>query len=854
MVMNMLRSSFRRPSDGAFQRLEENNPSDEKKVLFLSVEGANTERHYFECLKILMGKSGDFTFHIEVLKREGSEGYSAPKYVIELLEEYMDVRDHGPLSEDWMRRIEAEYSPKTLKQLLEKNHGSELTPEEKCICEGLLDEGLDLIYRRYLSKMGSRKGDIYVAVIDRESSNNRREALLRYIQNCGNKEYKLYYDDFLNTKEIKINDQTLITNNYEEKNGNLVSSIYGNNHITTFDYDDFDRLTVLTKMDDAYNYKYDNHGNLGAVISNNSNIRYRYDLSKRLVDYRTNNFSIRYTYGKNDNVSRKEYRLWEMNYSLENTFNRDDQLVKTVYPYIGEINYNYDYLGRLQNQNINNLINTDYEYVTNGKRTSLLIESLKTNDDKYTYKYDKLSNITHIYLNDELINKYYYDEYNQLVGEKNYLTNERIKYIYDDSGNILTKRAIELTTHNFIKEDVYEYNNKNNWEDQLTKFNNDNIIYDEIGNPTTIGQNTLTWINGRQLNSYSNNNQNITYKYNESGIRTSKIIDGITTNYHLEDTDIIYEVRDNQIINYLYDINGVAGMQVNNDRYYFIKNIQNDIIGIVDEENQLVGRYTYDSWGQITSIEAINNSNIVNINPFRYRGYYYDIETNLYYLNSRYYNPVWGRFLNVDKLVGANQDLMSYNLYAYVSNSPITKIDFNGDFAIFLPLIKPATKVFIVGATAVAGWLATPQGRTTTSNVAQEVARPIRDVRAFTASQLSGTRSLDTPQSKVSRPPTSQHLHHIVAQTDMRAQGSRDILHHVGLTGGVNNPLNLVSLDASFHSGMHTNEYHRRVNTKLSIAYAWADGCSVTQLKNVKFVLLYLSADLQMKNALYMQK
>ena len=69
------------------------------------------------------------------------------------------------------------------------------------------------------------------------------------------------------------------------------------------------------------------------------------------------------------------------------------------------------------------------------------------------------------------------------------------------------------------------------------------------------------------------------------------------------------------------------------------------------------------------------------MNPFRYRGYYLDNETGFYYLNSRYYNPLWGRFLNADGYLNANGDLIGYNMFAYCSNNPIMNIDPNGEWS-----------------------------------------------------------------------------------------------------------------------------------------------------------------------------
>ena len=141
------------------------------------------------------------------------------------------------------------------------------------------------------------------------------------------------------------------------------------------------------------------------------------------------------------------------------------------------------------------------------------------------------------------------------------------------------------------------------------------------------------------------------------------------------------------MIYYIRDISGLTGFKYNDNIYYYVKNLQNDIIGILDSNYQEIVKYKYDSWGNILSIldnngnDISNNpTHIANINPYRYRSYYYDKETDLYYLNSRYYNPKWGRFLNADGIIGANEDIISNNLYSYCSNDIINNIDTNGLF------------------------------------------------------------------------------------------------------------------------------------------------------------------------------
>ncbi len=500
-----------------------------------------------------------------------------------------------------------------------------------------------------------------------------------------NKAYNFLYDDFLNINKVMIGDNiTLITNNYEENNGNLLSSTYGNNQQITYSYDNFDRIKTLNKMDDTYNYKYDNNGNIAKILSNNYNEKFNYDISNRIYEYIYNNLKINYTYDSNNNVTSKRYKLDDIVHNIQNKFNSDEYLTKIILDN-KEIDYKYDSLGRIINRNIANSYNTKYNYLSNGNRTTDIIKSIEEDNDKYEYTYDNLYNITDIYYNNNLIKHYDYDLYNELIKEYNYDTNKVIEYEYDNSGNILKVNTTDINSNEVLETSNYEYTNAN-WSDQLTKYNNEVITYDEIGNPTTIGNKTLTWINGRNLETYKDPNKNldIKYKYDVDGIRVNKIVNGKETKYYLEDDDIIYEQRGNNTIYYLHDLTGLLGLEYNGNTYYYVKNIQDDIIGILNSNYERVVTYEYDSWGKIQSIkdsqenEITDENNIGLINPFRYRGYYYDSETELYYLNSRYYSPKWKRFINADEILGANKDLLSYNLYIYCSNNPITLIDQSG--------------------------------------------------------------------------------------------------------------------------------------------------------------------------------
>lgn len=551
--------------------------------------------------------------------------------------------------------------------------------------------------KKQLSKI--QLGDM-VVFYDYNNSNLLNKIII------GSKEYNFFYDSFLNLKKIMLgNSIVFIDNEYEEKNGNLLSQTYGNNQKISYEYDDFSRIKVTHKMDDNYCYKYDNNGNLSKIVSDNHIEKYTFDIADRVNTYQNDNLKVRYTYDSHNNVIQKQYNLNKVHdliitsihvkNIIKNNFD-DNDFLTSIELDNNKINYQYDNLGRILNKNINNQYTITYNYISNGNRTTELLKNIKNGNDDFSYSYDKLNNITHIYFNNELIKYYEYDLYNELIKEENYDTSKKVKYAYDNFGNLLSKTVTYINDTD-TNETVHTYQYQNfDWPDQLTKFDDKEIVYDQIGNPIKIGNDiSMTWINGKSLNSYIDCDKNLTirYEYNRDGVRTKKIINGIETDYYLENNNVVYEKRGDFLFHYLYDLTGIAGVEYNGNVYYYIKNIQNDIIGILNSNYERIVNYEYDSWGKVLSIkdqdgnDIVDNSHIGIVNPFRYREYYYDTETELYYLNNRYYTPEWGRFLNADGTIGANRDLISYNLYAYVSNNPIMHSDPTGQ-GIFSALSK----------------------------------------------------------------------------------------------------------------------------------------------------------------------
>jgi len=124
-------------------------------------------------------------------------------------------------------------------------------------------------------------------------------------------------------------------------------------------------------------------------------------------------------------------------------------------------------------------------------------------------------------------------------------------------------------------------------------------------------------------------------------------------------------------------------MRLNSAEYYYSYNAQGDVIGLFDSTGTQVVSYSYDTWGKLVNISGSLASTVGVKNHYRYRGYRYDTETGLYYLQSRYYNPEWGRFINADdvSMLDNSGELLSNNLFAYCGNNPVNNVDPDGHFA-----------------------------------------------------------------------------------------------------------------------------------------------------------------------------
>ena len=129
-----------------------------------------------------------------------------------------------------------------------------------------------------------------------------------------------------------------------------------------------------------------------------------------------------------------------------------------------------------------------------------------------------------------------------------------------------------------------------------------------------------------------------------------------------------------------------SGVKYNGNTYIYRKDIQGNICAILDSNGSIIVQYKYDAWGNHAVLDAngadiTEATHIGNINPFRYRGYYYDTETGLYYLKSRYYDPETGRFISIDDISYLDPETINgLNLYSYCGNNPVMNVDPEGMF------------------------------------------------------------------------------------------------------------------------------------------------------------------------------
>ena len=494
----------------------------------------------------------------------------------------------------------------------------------------------------------------------------------------------------------------------------------------------------------AYSWNYTPSGSLLSHTDsvNNRKYLYDYDSTGRLIRSEINNKQtganlgyIEQGYDKRNNVNKivfslggktrdQRYYYTEVNQSANSEKYAKDNLPTMFWLYSTRYEtYEYDSINRLTQRKftLDAPLYYNYIYKSSGRnktgetkyRTTQLSKEF-IGDDVYGYTYDSVGNIVSVSKGSRTdadpsstgaggfsaYRSYEYDDLGQLTRENNKTTNKTKVWNYDSIGNIES-----VSTYNYTTGDVgekqteidYQYAKSYGWNKSLTGVDLDGdgtfsatetIEYDKIGNPTNYMGATLTW-NGRQLTTYTKQGLGtVTYTYDSNGLRTTKTAGGVTTEYYYAGDKLIYEKRsDGTELYFYYNSYGLLSrIEHNGTNYYTATNMSGDVVAIYRHTGVLWATYEYDAWGNVISVKDANGdditsqTHIANINPIRYRGYYYDTDTELYYLQSRYYNAKVGRFLNADGFISTGDGVLSYNMFAYCGNNPVMFSDPSGCF------------------------------------------------------------------------------------------------------------------------------------------------------------------------------
>ena len=323
----------------------------------------------------------------------------------------------------------------------------------------------------------------------------------------------------------------------------------------------------------------------------------------------------------------------------------------------------------------------------------------------FTYTYDAAGNIQTVTTGGTNVpaaaasKTYAYDAQGQLATETNGGASRA--YAYDTVGNIRS-----VTTDGAVIKS-FGYTNPS-WPDLLTSVTvggtTKDILYEgqtqtsgvpSSGNPVTYynGKDyTFTWTKGRQLASATVDGKQVSYTYDMSGVRSNKQVGDTTYTYTTLSGKVMRQTwGDNNALEFVYDDGNQPFAVIykhgqTTELYYYVLNAQGDVSAILDSSGKLAASYDYDAWGNCTVYDSsakvlTDPTSIANLNPLRYRGYYYDAETGFYYLQSRYYDPAICRFINADTFATTDANgFLSANMFAYCENNPIIGVDPTGEF------------------------------------------------------------------------------------------------------------------------------------------------------------------------------
>ena len=427
---------------------------------------------------------------------------------------------------------------------------------------------------------------------------------------------------------------------------------------------------------------------------------------------------MKVVYDEKNRVAQKQYRVDGTGHQTKYLYGEVSKQQKPGLEYGVQVDgktcieYAYDLLGRCEKKTqiypSGKKKEITYTYVPGAKEgtTTALVGTITENGKETAYTYDGRGNILEICTKELDTGKvtdhmlYTYTGMNQVIREEDAVRGRTFTYAYDLGGNLLENKKYYLV--NGVEElrgtDTYTYSS--GWKDQLTSFNGKAITYDAMGNPLSYMGMNLTWEKGRQLKTLKKSGTLSQYIYDNDGRRIRKTVGDKVTRFYLDGEKIIAQKEESgERMDFLYDEKGTPfAFEYQGKMYFYQTNLQGDIMGIVDSKGSQVVVYRYDAWGEVLVSSDASGFGLAQINPLRYRGYYYDQETGLYYLQTRYYDPKVRRFLNADDASVLTKDpeqLTEKNLYAYCDDNPVMYRDDAGMFVVPPIVIEMAVGAII---------------------------------------------------------------------------------------------------------------------------------------------------------------
>jgi len=554
--------------------------------------------------------------------------------------------------------------------------------------------------------------------------------------------YSFEYDALGNPTDTYVGTQRLSRNVYSNTPDRKLERLeYGNGAKVHYAYDEYKRLKVVrhdTEVAPCVEYFYGDNGKLTKLhdLELSQVAEDEYDGAERLVIHRLYGVDAnggsrgllskhKIEYDGCNRVSKVTETLESGAYETTYTYAADDAVTKVQFGATSTRNATYTYgnyrrLDKIATPMGNRVITyAPGGYGTNSQsaRITKITELGKT----WEYGYNDVGSIISEKrdANASKAVTYEYDKLGQLNRVNDQVAGFTWTYQYDQGGNILNREAYAYTTGSLasatpLTTDTYAYADAN-WKDKLTSFNGQAITYDAIGNPLRDGNWTYTWRKGRQLERMQNSGHVVGFGYNYEGLRIKKVADGIETRYTVCGKNITHITRGalNMHFHYGADDKPVL-VAYNGVDYYYVYNLQGDVVGLANASKKLVVEYTYDPWGMPLTLAGTMAATLGLDNPYRYRSYVYDDETGLYYLRARYYNPALRRFINADAVLGSIGRLPSHNPFVYCINNPVDLIDPTGCSpsaaamaAAMAAAIAAAAAIVAAAAVAIAAAIAT---------------------------------------------------------------------------------------------------------------------------------------------------